>query len=260
MLSELATLKTTTPFLRACGCAVAVANALPIVKADADFVTSAPRGAGVEETIERILDTDLAELASHIERQTVEFARDWQGEPVRLNPQSGGVLIIGASGGGKSTTAAGLVEQIIAAGFQCCLLDPEGDYSHLEGVVVIGDAKSPPRIPNIIALLMDPHQSVVVNLLGVDLAERPRFLSGLMPAIAEYHSEKARPHWLVIDEAHHLLPSLWNGAPLMLPPELGGTVLITVGPESISPDALQNIEYVAAIGSDAVGAVGLSEK
>jgi hypothetical protein len=66
---------------------------------------------------------------------------------------------------------------------------------------VIGDAKSPLRIPNIIALLMDPHQSVVVNLLGVDLAERPRFLSGLMPAIAECHAETARPHWLVIDEA-----------------------------------------------------------
>src|ERR1700751_4859048 len=96
-------------FLRACGWAVSVANALPIVKADADFVTSAPRSAGVEETIERILDTDLAELASHIERQTVEFARDWQGEPARLNPQSGGVLIIGASGGGKSTTAAEFV-------------------------------------------------------------------------------------------------------------------------------------------------------
>jgi len=32
-------------FLRACGCAVAVANALPIVKRDADIVTSAsPRG------------------------------------------------------------------------------------------------------------------------------------------------------------------------------------------------------------------------
>jgi hypothetical protein len=218
-------------FLRACGCAVAVANALPIVKADADFVTSASRGAGVEETIERILDTDLAELAPHIERQTVEFARDWQGEPVRINPQSGGVLIVGASGGGKSTTAAGLVEQIVAGGFQFCLLDPEGDYANLEGVVAIGDASSRPRIPNIIALLMDPHQSVVVNLLGVDLAERPRFLSGLMPAIAELHSETARPHWLVIDEAHHLLPSLWNGAPLMLPPELGGTVLITVDPE-----------------------------
>jgi hypothetical protein len=105
----------------------------------------------------------------------------------------------------------------IAAGFQFCLLDPEGDYADLEGVVVIGDAKSPPRVPNIIALLMDPRQSVVVNLLGVDLAERPRLLSELVPAVAELHNETARPHWLVIDEAYHLLPALWNGAPLMLP-------------------------------------------
>ncbi len=43
-------------FLRACGCAVAVANALPMVKEDADLVASMPRGAGVAETIGRILD------------------------------------------------------------------------------------------------------------------------------------------------------------------------------------------------------------
>jgi hypothetical protein len=41
----------------------------------------------------------------------------------------------------------------------------------------------------------------------------------------------------------------------MLPPELGGTVLITVDPESISPDVLQRIEYLAAIGPDADRAV-----
>jgi hydroxymethylpyrimidine pyrophosphatase-like HAD family hydrolase len=34
-------------FLRACGCAVAVANALPMVKADADIVANAPRGSGL---------------------------------------------------------------------------------------------------------------------------------------------------------------------------------------------------------------------
>ncbi len=50
-------------FLHACGCAVAVANALPMVKADAEIVTSAPRGAGVAETVRRILETDLSEIA-----------------------------------------------------------------------------------------------------------------------------------------------------------------------------------------------------
>jgi hypothetical protein len=60
-------------FSQACGCAVAVANALPMVKADPDIVTSA-------------LDSDLADLAPRTERQAVEFARESDGEPFRLYP------------------------------------------------------------------------------------------------------------------------------------------------------------------------------
>ena len=204
------------------------------------------------ETIERILNTDLVELAPHIERQTVEFARDLDGEPVRLHPQSGRVLIVGPSGSGKSTSAASFVEQIMAAGFQFWLLDPDGDFGDLEGTVVVGDAKSLPRIPDIIALLIDPRQSIASTFFGVDLGERPRFLSELLPAIAQLHIETARPRWLVIDEAHHFV---WNGAPLTLPREISRTVLITVDPESVAPDELQGIEYVTAVGIDADRAV-----
>jgi hypothetical protein len=49
-------------FMHTCGIAVAVANALPSVKSDADFTTAAARGAGVRELIERILATDLADV------------------------------------------------------------------------------------------------------------------------------------------------------------------------------------------------------
>jgi len=42
-------------FLRMCGLSVAVANALPSVKAAADVVTKGARGAGVIELIERLL-------------------------------------------------------------------------------------------------------------------------------------------------------------------------------------------------------------
>ena len=49
-------------FLRMCGVAVAVANALPSVKEDADLVTAGARGAGVVELIDRILANDLADL------------------------------------------------------------------------------------------------------------------------------------------------------------------------------------------------------
>jgi hydroxymethylpyrimidine pyrophosphatase-like HAD family hydrolase len=49
-------------FLAACGCAVAVANALPAVKRRADWVTAGTRGAGVAELIDRLLADDLAGL------------------------------------------------------------------------------------------------------------------------------------------------------------------------------------------------------
>ena len=49
-------------FLRLCGCAVAVANALPALKADADLITEGARGAGVAELIDRWLKDDLADV------------------------------------------------------------------------------------------------------------------------------------------------------------------------------------------------------
>jgi hydroxymethylpyrimidine pyrophosphatase-like HAD family hydrolase len=54
-------------FLHACGCAVAVGNALPLVKQEAAIVTSGARGAGVAELIRRLIATDLAEFAEAAE-------------------------------------------------------------------------------------------------------------------------------------------------------------------------------------------------
>lgn len=52
------------PFLRVCGLAVAVDNALPSVKAVAHLVTAGARGAGVTELIERLLADELDTPAS----------------------------------------------------------------------------------------------------------------------------------------------------------------------------------------------------
>ena len=49
-------------FLRLCGLSVAVDNALPAVKAGADYVTAGARGAGVTELINRLLDGTLDNL------------------------------------------------------------------------------------------------------------------------------------------------------------------------------------------------------
>jgi len=49
-------------FMRLSGVAVAVANALPSVKADADLTTLGARGDGVAELIDRIIADDLADV------------------------------------------------------------------------------------------------------------------------------------------------------------------------------------------------------
>jgi hydroxymethylpyrimidine pyrophosphatase-like HAD family hydrolase len=51
-------------FLAACGCAVAVANALPALKDRAHLVTAAAHGAGVAEVIDQLLGNDLAAIGS----------------------------------------------------------------------------------------------------------------------------------------------------------------------------------------------------
>jgi len=49
-------------FLRACGCAVAVSNALPEVQEEADFVTQSAYGEGVVDLIEALLDDPEAKF------------------------------------------------------------------------------------------------------------------------------------------------------------------------------------------------------
>jgi HAD superfamily hydrolase (TIGR01484 family) len=57
-------------FLRISGCSVAVANALPSLKEDADIVLNKPRGDGVIELIDRLIADDLAEPDSKLQRHS----------------------------------------------------------------------------------------------------------------------------------------------------------------------------------------------
>jgi HAD superfamily hydrolase (TIGR01484 family) len=49
-------------FLKACGCGVAVANAIPALKETADIVTEGDHGAGVQQLNERLIEHDLADV------------------------------------------------------------------------------------------------------------------------------------------------------------------------------------------------------
>src|SRR5207245_11787772 len=123
-------------FLSACGCAVAVANALPMVKEDAAIVTKASRGGGVAELIGRLVADDLADVAAAVAHQRVALVREPDGSVIDLHPFSGNLLIAGTSGGGKSTIATGLLERLVEGGFQFFVLVSEWEYDGVGGEVV----------------------------------------------------------------------------------------------------------------------------
>jgi hypothetical protein len=216
-------------FLRSVGYGVAVANALPKVKETADRVTRAKRGAGVVELVDRIISDDGALLRT--KRQRIELSADKSEANACIYPQGEGILLSGTSGIGKSTLATGLSEQFVRQDFQFCILDPEGDYEELENVVVVGDAKTPPNSREIFDLLSRRNTNVAINLVGLKTDERPAYFAALLPELASLRARTGRPHWLIIDEAHHLLPAARNGSSMALPKELAATILITVHPD-----------------------------
>ena len=240
-------------FLSACGCAVAVENALPSVKARADLVV-AHHGAGVVELARLLTETDLRLPDVHVPRLEPLLGIKADKSALWLNPFET-TLITGSSGAGKSTVVTALLEQMRDLAFQFCVVDPEGDYSEFPDAVVVGDAKQEPRISELKALLAKPEVSVVANLLAIDAAERPRFLARFLPEIAKLRAETGRPHWLVIDETHHCLLAKWDPAPVTLPKQLPAAIAVTVHPEEISRDFLEAVSTVVGVGDGALAAI-----
>ena len=235
-------------FLQAAGCGVAIANALPAVKANASFVTKAARGAGVAELMAHIEAEDGALMPSA--RHGIVVGQAGTRE-IAIVSCGRAVLIAGRSGMGKSTLATALTESMCKQVFQFCIFDPEGDYQELEHAVVTGDAKTPPTQDAVFSILERPANNVVVNTLALEVQERPTFFAQLLPRILAMRARLARPHWLIIDEAHHLLPADRSDVTTALPGAFTATIFITVHPDAVSPAALQSIDTVIAIGSHA---------
>ena len=233
-------------FLKMCGCSVAVENAIPSLRETADILTHA-RGAGVTALARQLLDTDLRSPGLDVPKARPLLGCRKDGSQVHLAPFET-ALVTGSSGGGKSTIVNAVLEQMRELDFQFCVVDPEGDYVEFEGAAVVGDSKHPPTVDEVMSLLQQPAVSVIVNLLAVDPSERPAFLVKLLPELTQLRSVKGRPHWIVIDEAHHCLPAGLGAAAFTLPQELPATIAVTVHPESVSSDFLKLVSVVIGVG------------
>ena len=234
--------------LRMCGCSAAVANALPAVKEEADVKLAGDHGKGVMELIEMITRDD-ARIVNPA-RQGILLGRDRRGNNVYLAPDQS-VLIAGGPCTGKSRFATLFTERMVEKSLDFCVIDAEPDYKGLLNAVCVEGGARRPMLDEALALLQETPVNIVINTLSLRLSERQNLFANLIEPLARLRTATGRPHWLLIDEAHQVLPAAGNPFLKDLPVDLPATVLITVNPASLSLSALRLVESVVAFGRGA---------
>jgi hydroxymethylpyrimidine pyrophosphatase-like HAD family hydrolase len=235
-------------FLRACGRSVAVANALPYLKDQADLVTRGEAGNGVAELATQIIENDLASVPPK-DKQRESLLLGNAGETEIRVPFFGStVLVAGPSGGGKSTLTTGVMERLTDAKYQFLSIDPEGDYQKFEGALVFGDAKRVPTLDETLNAIEHGNRNIILNLLGVHVDDRPDFFEKLAPRIQELRTRTGRPHWLIVDEAHHLMPVARERTKEALPQDWSSALFITLQPDRMPDHVLASMNHLIALG------------
>jgi len=234
--------------LNFCEYSAAVQNAVATLKDTADRTTAGNQGEGVIEIIDDLLHDDLVSADRSVSRHDILLGSRDTGEKVMLNPARQRLLLAGTSGSGKSTLATGLLERLRERGYQCCVIDPEGDYEKLPQAIMFGTAKQGPTADEVLTALATPGHHVVVNLVGLSIQDRPAFFLELLPRIQELGAKIGRPHWMLLDETHHLLPAKWNPASLIFSHKLSSMIYITVHPDQIDRSILDSVDRVIALG------------
>jgi hypothetical protein len=92
--------------------------------------------------------------------------------------------------------------------------------------------------------------SLVVNLLGVSLENRPAYVSEVVRELSDLRSAKGRPHWFIVDEAHHIFPSEYPAGSALLTEPPKASLMLTVHPRHMRKEALASADIVMAVGKD----------
>ncbi|ROO40021.1 HAD-IIB family hydrolase [Pseudomonas sp. 7SR1] len=233
-------------FLSICGCAAAVNNAIESIKSSADLCLSQDHGQGVCELVDLLLDKDATLVP--IERTGILLGQTDDARNVWLASESV-MLVVGNSGSGKSSYVTWLTEGMVHARQGFCIIDPEGDYLTLDAAVTVGGLTAPPTTEESVHHLLQAQLNVVVSTLALDPPARVRLFGELLPFIQQLRSASGRPYWLIVDEAHYMMPHCADW-----PPEfLGdiGAIIVVLDFDQVCPALLEQVDVLVTLGSAA---------
>lgn len=227
--------------------AVAVANAVEPVKAAADLVTDAEDGQGVAS----LLDSNLfsGPSTARSSRWQLHLGVTEQGEQAVLPASQANILVVGATGTGKSYLAGLLAEQLVQDSYSVLVIDPEGDHAglaRLSGALLVGGGLRLPDPDEVLRLLHHRYSSVVVDLSSLEPVDSIDYQQRLL-ALAEAHRRATGlPHWVFVDEADRMT-SGGCSKPLVLEMAMRGYCLITWRPQNLPIRTIAAIDAVVAL-------------
>ena len=242
--------------LALCECSVAVANALPTLQEEADFVTSAANGAGVTELISEIIASDLRERETTLTRHHLLLGTADDGRQIRISPFASNILLAGSSDMERRNVATAFIETLCQRRYQFCLIDPRGAYEELPGAIVLGRHKRAPGVDEVIRLLKDPVENAIVNLIGVSIRQRTSFTQELFARLQQLRARTGHPHWIVVDEAQDVLSRSWQPAPLDIPQQFEGMMCVTGNPAAVARSIWSRVNIVLALDPSGAAAFG----
>jgi hydroxymethylpyrimidine pyrophosphatase-like HAD family hydrolase len=161
-------------------------------------------------------------------RRRLLLGHSEDGRDFSLAVRGRNVLVTGDAKSGKSWVAGLLCEQLILHGYCVCVIDPEGDYSSLEGLpgmTVLGCENPPPTPRELLRSLRYPDRSVVIDLSRLPHDDKLQYVRAVLPALNVLRRRTGLPHRILLDEAHYYLHE--NDAPLLLDFERNGYTVVT---------------------------------
>ena len=229
------------PLLLEAEVGVAARGAVPAVLSVADDSVSQPGGAGVALYIRKIIERDG--IVPSPQRRAVTLGKTTEGAEVTLPNSGTNVVVSGDPRSGKSWIAGLLAEQLIAEGYQICIIDPEGDYAQLGGrskFMTFGHDLALPSPQATTRLLNTGPLSLILTLSSVALSEQLNYVSQLLGSLQEARAATGIPQWIVIDEANYFFQ---GGSPCLkyLNSPTGSFCLVTYRPSLLATEVYNTV-------------------
>lgn len=230
--------------LEVCELGVAVANAVPALRARADLLLEGQDGNGVSAFLRGPVIRGGQRTPPV--RWSVELGRTQEGAPIRIPASAVNVRIEGPTLAGKSYVAGLLAESLIRQGYSVCVLDPEGDHAslaRLHACMAVGGHEPLPPAERIAGFFRPTFGSLVADLSQLPSQDRAQASVAILEAVQRQREESGFPQWIVLDEAHATLAVGEAGCEIFRP-EQKGFCLVTYQPERLCACAADCADFV----------------